>query len=169
MKKLLREISIIFIVAFVFGACSPQKRLANIVAHNPHLATVSTITKEVLINDIDTFYSAGQTIDTQVFFIHDSLYVRHDKLSLSLKKNLNGSLAILSMLRPDTVIKYEQIKYTYTDTVLVVKTLAITHKEKNKYRQQGVIFAILAALVGLLVAFVIKNYKKILACLSIIV
>lgn len=135
---------LIFVISFLFFACSPQKRLDNMLKRHPYLAVKDTIVK---IDSVEIVTPAVQ-IDSSA-----SIYdLRRDTLIIR-----ENQLTIKTFIRNDTVFvngECDTIKTTVVREVLVPYN-KFTHKPRDKLSWRDYVTASFIAIVVLAFIFLL--------------
>jgi hypothetical protein len=147
------------LLAMLLTGCSPTSRLNRLLTNHPELAK-EAVTKEktVYITEIDTILVPEYKHDTTLLAA-DTVRFEDDRVSVSIIKK-DTLYKVKTVIKPQTLIIHDTIKYTYKDTVAIFEYKPLTFKEKSKYRCQGMLIMLFIILILIILWLIFKQYIK---------
>ncbi len=151
---------ILFTLLLLFiSSCSPTQRLERLLAKHPELGKPTTIVKDVLIYETDTFIVDEHKLDTTISSSKDTITFEDSIIYVQMIKN-DTVYQFKTLVKERTIVVHDTIKYSYLDTVNVFNYKGLTFKEKSKYRGQGMGIMLLIILLLIIIWQGIRLYLK---------
>lgn len=148
----------LIILLFLF-ACSPQKRLANLIKNHPELFNKDTIYKEKKIFEIDTVVLLEQKFDTVIqdnfIKIFEGVKMENDKIQVKVKYDtIYKNFQFQTKIKQDTLFLRDTIKVKET---VIVNQINIKEYFESKIKQYYWYF-LLFIIAALIFRILIKKY-----------